>query len=73
MIAPEDAPYTYEYDDYYKILPAIHNWSLDPLRINDGKLVDPEFTYSSSNNTQWMPVNELREWITKNKDHIGIL
>ncbi len=73
MIAPEDAPYTYEYDDYYKILPAIHNWSLDPLRINDGKSVDPEFTYSSSNNTQWMPVNELREWIAQNKDHIGIL
>lgn len=36
MIGLEDAPYTYEYDDYYKILPAIHNWSSDPERINRG-------------------------------------
>ena len=23
----DDAPHTYEYADYYKILPAINNWS----------------------------------------------
>jgi UDP-N-acetylglucosamine 4,6-dehydratase len=32
MIGFEDAPNTYEYNDYYKILPTIHNWSKDPLR-----------------------------------------
>ena len=26
MISIDDAPYTYEYEDYYKILPAINNW-----------------------------------------------
>ena len=37
MIGIEDAPYTYEYSGYYKILPSINNWSLDPYRINNGK------------------------------------
>ncbi|WP_419902604.1 UDP-N-acetylglucosamine 4,6-dehydratase (inverting) [Kiloniella sp.] len=71
MIAPEDAPYTYEYEDYYKILPAIHNWSLDPSRINNGKLVDPDFTYCSDNNADWMTVETLREWIAANLEKIG--
>ena len=30
MIGLEDTPHTFEYDEYYKILPAIHNWSSDP-------------------------------------------
>ncbi len=71
MIGSEDAPHTYEYDDYYKILPAIHNWSQDPLRIDDGKLVDPGFTYSSDNNTDWMSVDMLRTWIDQNREKIG--
>ena len=50
MIGIEDAPHTYEYDDYYKILPAIHNWSSDPERIADGKRVPEDFVYSSDNN-----------------------
>ncbi len=29
MIGAEDAQYTYEYAEHYKILPAIHNWSAD--------------------------------------------
>jgi UDP-N-acetylglucosamine 4,6-dehydratase len=71
MIGAEDAPHTYEYDDYYKILPAIHNWSQDPLRIDDGKLVDPGFTYSSDNNTDWMSIEMLRAWIEQNREKIG--
>ena len=70
MIGPEDAPHTYEYTDYYKILPAIHNWSLDPLRINDGILVAPDFTYSSDNNTEWMSVASLQAWIEQNRERI---
>jgi FlaA1/EpsC-like NDP-sugar epimerase len=73
MISFEDAPYTYEYSDYYKILPAIHNWSLDPLRINDGRLVSPDFTYSSDNNTHWMRVSDLQAWINLNMHKIGKL
>lgn len=71
MIGSEDAPYTYQFDSYYKILPAIHNWSQDPARIAAGKLVHPDFTYSSNNNPQWMSVEELRSWIEKNREKIG--
>ena len=71
MIGPEDAMYTYEYDDYYKILPAIHEWSEDPARINGGAKVSAEFIYRSDNNLDWMPVEVLRAWIDQNRDKIG--
>lgn len=63
MIGVEDAPHTYEYKDHYKILPAIHGWSTDPSRINDGKKVDEDFMYTSDNNGEWMSVEELQTWI----------
>jgi UDP-N-acetylglucosamine 4,6-dehydratase/5-epimerase len=71
MIGPEDAPHTYEYEKHYKILPAIHEWSKDPQRINDGKLVSPDFTYSSDNNIDWMKIETLASWIENNKEKIG--
>jgi UDP-N-acetylglucosamine 4,6-dehydratase len=71
MIGFEDAPHTFEYDNYYKILPAIHSWSTDPLRIKGGKKVSDDFIYTSDNNTEWMSVMELREWIDQNISKIG--
>jgi len=73
MIGPEDAMYTYEYPEYYKILPSINNWSHDPDRIKDGKKVPEDFLYSSDNNKDWMEIKELRGWIEKNNDKIGII
>ena len=54
MIGEEDAPHTYEYPEYYKILPMINNWSSDPNRIKDGVKVPEGFVYNSSNNSEWM-------------------
>jgi FlaA1/EpsC-like NDP-sugar epimerase len=71
MIGSEDSYYTYEYPDYYKILPAIHEWRADPSRIKDGKLVPEGFSYTSDNNKEWMCIKELREWIEKNRSRIG--
>lgn len=71
MIGPEDAPHTYEYTDHYKVLPAIHNWSVDPQRINGGVLVEPDFTYCSDNNSEWMSIESLQAWIEKNREYIG--
>lgn len=71
MIAPEDAPHTYEFDDYYKILPAIHNWSQDPQRINGGRSVPSNFTYSSDNNPEWMTIETLKSWVESNREKIG--
>ncbi len=71
MIGPEDALHTYEYDEHYKILPAIHNWSIDPMRINGGKKVAEGFTYCSDNNQEWMNIDALRNWIDAHVDRIG--
>lgn len=71
MIGPEDAIYTYEYPGHYKILPSINDWSNDPERIKEGKLVDPSFTYCSDNNSEWMEISELEDWIEKNQNKIG--
>lgn len=71
MIGAEDAPHTFEYKDHYKILPAIHEWSKDPSRINGGARVKDDFVYSSDNNPEWMPVEQLQAWIQANyrKEH----
>jgi UDP-N-acetylglucosamine 4,6-dehydratase (inverting) len=71
MIGPEDAPHTYEYAEHYKVLPAIHDWSSDPERINSGKLVAQNFTYCSDNNIEWMSIDTLRTWIEQNREKIG--
>jgi len=71
MIGLEDAPNTYEYKEHYKILPMIHGWSLDPSRIKDGSKVADAFTYTSDNNASWMPVEDLRNWISLNKNNVG--
>jgi UDP-N-acetylglucosamine 4,6-dehydratase/5-epimerase len=73
MIGSEDALYTYEYPDYFKILPAIHGWSNDPKRIKTGRLVSSNFNYSSDNNQEWMSIAELQAWIEKNKQVVGKL
>ena len=66
MIGLEDAPYTYEYNDYYKILPMIHNWSNDKKRIKKGKKVSKDFIYSSDVNGEWMTEKSLSNWLKNN-------
>lgn len=73
MIGSEDAPHTYEYADHYKILPAIHNWSSDPTRINSGVKVKDGFTYTSDQNTEWMPVERLQYWIEEYRSKIEMM
>ena len=66
MIGQEDALYTYEYDEYYKILPQIYDWYLDKNRIKNGIKVPSDFIYSSNTNNEWMTVKELSTWIENN-------
>jgi UDP-N-acetylglucosamine 4,6-dehydratase len=70
MIGVEDARHTFEYPNHYKILPAIHNWSRDKARIQDGMPVPESFSYCSDNNREWMTVDAMREWIAINKSKI---
>ena len=60
MIGLEDAAHTFEYNDYYKILPDLNGWSSDQKRIGSGKKVKPDFVYQSNTNNVWMDVDEFR-------------
>lgn len=71
MIGFEDAPYTYEYPEHFKILPAIHEWDKDANRIKDGKKVPEGFIYSSDNNQEWMSDEQLQSWLNTNYEQIG--
>jgi UDP-N-acetylglucosamine 4,6-dehydratase (inverting) len=73
MIGEEDAFHTYEYEEHYKILPAIHNWTASEARIKNGKKVPPGFSYTSDNNRAWMTQEELQDWIAANAEKIGSL
>jgi UDP-N-acetylglucosamine 4,6-dehydratase len=73
MISPEDAYYTYEYSEHFKILPVINNWSSDPARIKNGKKVAEDFVYASDNNPEWMSCADLQSWINVNREKIGAI
>ncbi len=73
MIGEEDALSTYEFKDHYKILPVINDWNIDPLRIQNGKKVNPGFTYNSETNDDWMSQKEFKDWLKANREKIGKL
>ena len=69
MISEEDARNTYEYETYYKILPAIYDWHQCRERIGSGKLCGEGFSYTSGNNTEWMSPATLLKWIETEYGH----
>jgi FlaA1/EpsC-like NDP-sugar epimerase len=71
MIGLEDAPHTFEYEEHYKILPVIHDWSSDASRIQHGRKVPEDFVYTSDNNTEWMDVATLADWIQLNRSNLN--
>ena len=71
MIGIEDGPFTYEYDQHYKILPNINDWGMSVERIKDGRAVPTGFVYSSDNNTEWMSNADLTAWVAANEPKIG--
>lgn len=71
MIGVEDAYFTYEYPEHFKILPQICEWGTIESMIKGGKRVPEGFSYTSDNNKEWMTIDQLREWIEKNRVKIG--
>jgi len=71
MIGAEDAAHTYSYPGYFKILPAINNWSKDSSRIKNGQSVGESFSYTSNENTEVMSVADLSDWIHRNEKKMG--
>jgi FlaA1/EpsC-like NDP-sugar epimerase len=71
MIGPDDAYFTYEYPEHFKILPSINSWFQTESRIKDGERVEEGFVYSSDTNTHWMSENQLKSWVQNNREKIG--
>jgi UDP-N-acetylglucosamine 4,6-dehydratase (inverting) len=67
MISVEDAPFTYEYLDYFKIVPAINDWTDHDRQVAGASLVSANFSYESNTNSHWMQEAELLEWVEKFK------
>jgi UDP-N-acetylglucosamine 4,6-dehydratase/5-epimerase len=64
MITSSDAPNTVDIGRYYAILPPTNQALHDRYRNErNAKAVDPEFTYSSGTNEDFLTVEELRELI----------
>ncbi len=69
LVGEDESAFTYEYDEYFKIMPAIQTFSEQPKP--DGQLVASGFKYASDSNDSWMEIQELSEWIDNNRDIIG--
>lgn len=72
MISTEDCYYTFEYPEYFKILPSINNWGICENRIKDGKKVSEGFVYASNNNPQWMTDLQLKDWLHANSNKTNL-
>ena len=73
MIGIDDAPFTFEFDDHYRILPQLNDYYKEPNYISVGKPVKKNFSYTSNENTEWMTSSDLAIWIAKNKELIGLI
>ena len=67
MVTREDSLHTYEYEKHYIVYPQ-YNWWGPRSVIPGGKLVEPEFEYSSGTNTQWLSVEDIRRLLKTDLD-----
>ena len=69
LVGEDEAPFTFEYQDYFKILSNINANEIgdDDLGVRVGN----GFKYTSELNDSWMKIKELSEWIEQNHDIIG--
>ena len=66
MISSDDALNTLEFESHYVIQPA-HPWwdNLKYIKIKGGKEVENDFVYSSDNNSDWLSVDKLKQYIAE--------
>ena len=65
MISVEESPYTYEYNEYFKILPQVSD-NYKKYKVSKKNLVKKNFFYRSDTNEMWMKKIDLQKWIKKN-------
>ena len=64
MISIEESPYTYEFKEYFKVLPQATDNS-KKYKLPKSKLVKKNFIYRSDLNKNWMRIKELQNIIKK--------
>lgn len=69
LVGEDESPFTYEFEDYFKILPSIDAFA--SCADNNGEIVPNGFKYTSDLNDSWMEIEELSEWIENNREIIG--
>ena len=67
MVTREDSLHTYEYKKHYIVYPHYNWWGKNDV-IPGGKLVKPEFEYSSGTNTEWLSVADLKKKLKTDLD-----
>lgn len=68
MVTREDSLHTYEYDKHYIVYPHYNWWGVKDV-LPGGKLVEPEFEYSSGTNTEWLSIEEIQRLLKTDIDH----
>lgn len=65
LVTASEARHTVELDNYYVILPEFNYFkkSLHDDYIKNGKKVEPDFYYSSYNNSQWLTKDQLASMV----------
>ena len=67
MVTREDSLHTYEYKKHYIVYPHYNWWGKENI-ISGGKLVKPEFEYSSGTNKDWLSVSDLKKKLKTDLD-----
>lgn len=60
MVTREDSMHTFEYEKHFIVYPN-YNWWAQKNIIPGGKLVTPEFEYSSGTNIDWLNVEDIQK------------
>lgn len=67
MVTREDSLHTYEYEKHYIVYPHYNWWGTKDV-LPGGKIVEPEFEYSSGTNTEWLSIEDIQRLL---KSDIG--
>lgn len=67
MVTREDSMHTFEYEKHYIVYPN-YNWWAQKNIIPGGKLVAPEFEYSSGTNVEWLSVEDIQKLLKTDLD-----
>ncbi|MDB5098495.1 MAG: flagellin modification protein FlmA [Cyanobacteria bacterium RYN_339] len=66
MVTPDDARNTYEYDDYFAIVPDYRDWDREAFaRETGGRAVPEGFAYSSDSNDHWLSAADLEAMLRR--------